>query len=241
MENQIMKELSMILHRGYSAYNVFDDWLDLMLYALQRDDLHYLEIVRRYRNNQPKGEREIDYFSNAFGLLLKQMKETNEETLSEIYRQWKLGDKYSGQIFTPKHIASAIAQMLQPSGHILDPACGAGILLVESIKIMTNEQLDNALFFGQDIDPTCVKMCALNLLFFNVNGYVIQGNTLAMECDKVYQTRRSYMGGSVRELKERELQIFKDKFIGMVKNEPRLHETKPITISAKKIEQLKLV
>jgi type I restriction-modification system DNA methylase subunit len=207
---EILKQLECILSRGYSSSTIFNDWLDLMIYALQRDDEHYLEIVKKYRNDQPQGKREIDHFCYAFGLLTKHMQKTNDEVLGEVYMEWNMANRYRGQFFTPKHIAGFMAKCLSPKGEkILDPCCGSGIMLVESIKTMTNCDLDNAVFYGQDIDLTCVKMCALNLLFFNVHGFVIWGDTLLMECNKVYQTNRSYLGGSIRELQGEEFETFK--------------------------------
>jgi hypothetical protein len=91
-------------------------------------------------------------------------------------------------------------------------------MLVEAIKSMKQENIDQSAFFGQDVDLTCVKMCALNLLFFNVDGYVVWGNSLTMECTKVYQTRRTYEGGVIRELKDEDLEKFKSWYGVMCKN-----------------------
>jgi len=212
----ILKCLEAILRHGYSSFTIFNDWLDLMLYALQQDDEHYLEIVKEYKNDQPNGNREIDYFCKAFALLQIRMKETNDDVLGEIYMQWNMSNKYRGQFFTPKHIASFMAKCLNPQGKIIDPCCGSGIMLVESLKTMTNGALDQATFYGQDIDLTCVKMCALNLLFFNVNGYVVWGDSLLMECKKVYQTNRSYLGGSIREVTGDILESFKRVYVPAV-------------------------
>jgi hypothetical protein len=93
---EILKELEAILHRGYSSYDVFNDWIDLMLYALMRDDQNYLKIVHRYKNTEKQGNREIDYFCNAFGLLLKSMEQSNEELLGELYMEWNMSNKYKG-------------------------------------------------------------------------------------------------------------------------------------------------
>ena len=215
---EILAQLEAILRLGYSSYSVFEDWLDLMLYALQRADPHYLEIVRKYKNDQPQDKREIDYFCKAFALLQIEMQKTNEDVLGELYMEWNMSNKYRGQFFTPKHVASMMAHIVAPTGgNILDPCCGSGVMLVEAIKTMTNEQLDNACICGQDIDLSCVKMCALNLLFFNVSGYVVWGDTLAMQCNKVFETRRSYLGGSIRELTGEQFSTFKENYAGMVK------------------------
>jgi type I restriction-modification system DNA methylase subunit len=195
----ILKQLEAVTHRGYNAHQVFDDWIGLMFYALQRNDEEYLKIVRRYRNERPKGEREIDHFCNAFGLLMKKMSETNQELLGEIYMQWEVANKYTGQFFTPWHVAEFMARILNQKGgeSIYEPACGSGVMLIAACKTMTNEQLDKAVFVGQDIDFTCVMMCALNLTFFNLNGYAIWGNTLAGERQRIFRTVRSYLGGSL--------------------------------------------
>jgi type I restriction-modification system DNA methylase subunit len=214
---EILQQLENILRQGYSPFTIFNDWLDLMLFALQRDDEHYLEIVRRYKNDQTEGEREIDYFCKAFALLQIEMQKTNDDILGQVYMEWNQSTKLRGQFFTPKHIASMMAKMLNPKGRILDPCCGSGVLLIEAIKTMDNEALDNSVLVGQDIDLTCVKMCALNLMFFNVNGYVIWGDSLLLECKKVYQTARSYVGGSISELTGDLCESFKNSYIPAVK------------------------
>jgi len=213
----ILEALESILRHGYNSYDILNDWLDLMLYALQGDDPHYLEIVRKYKNDRPKGEREIDYFCKAFALLQLEMQKTNDDVLGQIYMEWNMSNKYRGQFFTPKHVASMMATMLNPKGRVLDPCCGSGVMLVEAIKVMDNVTINDSSFYGQDIDITCVKMCALNLLFFNVNGYVIWGDSLLLECKKVYETRRSFLGGSIRELTADALEAFIQSYIPAVK------------------------
>lgn len=213
---KILDCLLMITCCGYNSHNVFNDWLDLMLYALQREDPPYLEIVRKYKNDKPNGEREIDYFCKAFAELQIEMQKTNEDVLGTAYMEWNMSNKYRGQFFTPKHVASMMASITNPHGRVLDPCCGSGVMLVETIKVMNNETLDSSSFYAQDIDLTCVKMCALNLLFFNVNGFVVWGNSLLMECNKVYQTSRSYLGGSIRELKGDDLETFKREYVPAV-------------------------
>ena len=88
--NDILKELQFITRRGYSPWNVFDDWLSLMVYALMRNDEEYLKIVGRYKNDREQGDREIDHFKDALDLRMKYMSETNEEALGYLYEQWDI-------------------------------------------------------------------------------------------------------------------------------------------------------
>jgi len=210
---EILQSLQAILARGYNTYDVFNDWLDLMIYALQRDDDHYLEIVRKYKNDKNVGEREIDYFCKAFAQLQIEMQKTNNDVLGEVYMEWNMSNKYRGQFFTPKHVAAMMATMLNPKGKVLDPCCGSGVLLVEALKTMDSVTLDSSLLCGQDVDLTCVKMCALNLMFFNTNGYVVWGDSLMLECRKVYKTSRSIIGGSIQELTGEAFESFKQSYI----------------------------
>nr|WP_170097815.1 hypothetical protein [Haloarcula argentinensis] len=47
--NEIVETLEQIRQRGHSTHTVFRDWVNLMLFALQRRDDPYLEIVDDYR------------------------------------------------------------------------------------------------------------------------------------------------------------------------------------------------
>ena len=227
--SEILNQLDKILRHGYSPFPVFNDWLDLMIFALERDDPRYLEVVRKYKNDQAVGEREIDHYCKAFAMLQIEMQKTNNDVLGEVYMEWNQSNKFRGQFFTPRHVASAMASMLQPKGKILDPCCGSGVLLVEAIKTMNYETLDKAVFVGQDIDLTCVKMCALNLMFFNVNGYVVWGDSLLMEYKRVYETLRSPLGGSIRELRGEVLVKFKNAYIPAIKETFKNDMTKQLT------------
>jgi type I restriction-modification system DNA methylase subunit len=192
-----------------------------MIYALTRNDQKYLEIVKRYRNEGKPGKREIDHFKNAFHSLMAGMAETNKEILGQIYMDWNISNKYSGQFFTPSHIARMMAAILPSQGSILDPTCGAGVMLIAAAKTMTYEQANQAFFVGQDLDPTCVKMCALNLAFFNLNGHALQGNTLALEVNYGFRTIRSPFGGTIRELTQEEIERIKPVIRRTIESQPK--------------------
>lgn len=56
--NTIRKNLEAVIRKGYQPHKVYEDWIGLMFHAFQRDDAHYLEIMRQYRNDAPHGQRE---------------------------------------------------------------------------------------------------------------------------------------------------------------------------------------
>jgi len=96
---EILKHLEKLTRRGHSHYRVFEDWLDLALYAFMGNDEEYLKIVGRYNNSYEAGNRDIDHFANALAELMLQMRKTNEELLGEIYMQWNNANKHIGQFF----------------------------------------------------------------------------------------------------------------------------------------------
>lgn len=224
---EIMKHLEAITAKGHRPQQVFDDWVHLMVYALMRDDKQYLEVMKRYRNDSslaPQGERagvrggsegkrEADHFAVAFGLLMQRMALTNDELLGEIYETWELQNKYTGQYFTPWPVCELMARMTGapgPGQSVQDPCCGSGRLLIATCKITDARALDTITFIGQDVDETCVMMCALNFTFFNLNGFVYLGNSLGVTIRRAFQTRRSWMGGSIREIEPPAVQEVKE-------------------------------
>jgi hypothetical protein len=78
----------------------------------------------------------------------------------------------------------------------------------------------NAVFVGQDKDPLCAKMTALNLCFFNVDGYAIYGDSLKLEYNRVWQTAQSALGGSVCELDQVDIEEFHVQIMEMFESEP---------------------
>lgn len=195
---------------GYSRHKVYADWLDLMTYALQRDDDNYLEIVDRYDNDRKKGEREIDHFTRAFGLLQKGMAETNHDLLGVVYEEMGHSSDAFGQHFTPHNLSDAMAEMSiddvdedrDEPYRIQDPASGSGRMLISAAKVLPDGV--DAEFYGVDKDSTCAKMTALNLCFFNLDGYAVQGDSLTLDYRRAWSTHGTLIGGEIYELEEDE-------------------------------------
>lgn len=217
--SEIITQLERLTRDGHSPFAIFADWLSIMIASLSGDEDEYASIVRKYRSPEPQDSRGLGYFCKAFASLMLEMKKSNCDVLGDVYMQWNMSNKLRGQFFTPAHIASFMAQFVNPlGGKILDPACGSGVMLVESIKLMNQEQLESAVFFGQDIDFLCAQITALNLCFFNVSGYAIHGDTLSLECKTVFETSRSVYGGSIRQLRGNDHEEFKERYVSMVKH-----------------------
>jgi hypothetical protein len=197
----VIDTLDQIHQYGHSRYDVFTDWLDLMLYSLQRRDDPYLDIVNQYDEDRPHGERAPDLYSKAFGQLQQGMAAKIADLLGVIYKTMGHDSDAFGQYFTPHNVSEMKAEMVLGSADdedvdsVADPACGSGRLLVSAAK-----RQPDALYYGADKDGTCARMTALNLLFFNVDGYAVHADSLTQDHYAGWQTRQTPFGGAIREL-----------------------------------------
>ncbi|WP_135306022.1 N-6 DNA methylase [Haloarcula amylovorans] len=224
----IVAMLDQIRQRGHSDHTVFEDWVDLMLYALQRRDDPYRDIVDRYRDradmDQPDGQRSGDLFSKAFGQLQDRMAATDADVLGSVYEEYGMGSDAFGQHFTLHSVCEMLVELTDVVDEsrdnqrptITDPACGSGRML-----LMAGRKQPEALFVGQDKDPLCAKMTALNCCFFNLDAYVIQGDSLTVEYQRAWRTSFSSLGGTVRELDEDEVAALRDAMTGAEETPPR--------------------
>ncbi len=82
-----------------------------------------------------------------------------------------------GQFFTPEALCDLMAQMNNVSGVTNDPTSGSARTILAGHYVA--KQLGNE-FYGvaNDIDGTCAKMSAINMLFHHIEGEITCGNGL---------------------------------------------------------------
>lgn len=194
----IWAKLELITSHGYARDKVFHDWIDLILnsllampYKMQGEyNDRYLEIIGRYNNDKPKGQRPADYFAEAWGMLFAQTTEKKTDILGNIYEQ-EITFGEHGQFFTPMHICEAMAQMTgepKDGDRVSDPCCGSGRMLIASAKLNPRAE-----FHGKDLDQRCAKMCVINFWLFGMVGYVEWGNSLTFDWERRWAIDHSGM------------------------------------------------
>lgn len=102
---------------------------------------------------------------------------------------------HNGQYFTPEHICDFMNQIiasdeLQEKKKVLDPACGSGRMLLSAAKMNRN-----LLFYGADLDITCVQMAVINMLMNSLTGEISQMNSLSNEYFRGYKFGVRNIGG----------------------------------------------
>jgi hypothetical protein len=157
-----------------------------------------LKLVSKYPENKTGeiGSRPADYFAKAWGSLLKETWQSQEDVLGEIFMN-KISFGEHGQFFTPFNIADMMTKLLhsteemKPGEKVCDPACGSGRFFISYSRL--NKE---AHYYGVDLSPECAKMTALNMWVFDLDADIYHGDSLTMKYFRVWKVRR---GGYIYE------------------------------------------
>lgn len=185
----VWKHLETVAMRSHhNTRRAFEDFIGMAVCTLAGGAMEseYLEIAKHYHGQQAQnGGRAIDAFPFAFGALIEGMETTGQDILGDLFQGGVTGGE-NGQFFTPEAICNLMAQMqIEPDmlgKKIHDPACGSGRTLLAAAKIARHNE-----FSGCDVDIRCVHMTALNLALRGLRGFVVWGNSLTLETQRVYR------------------------------------------------------
>lgn len=89
--------------------------------------------------------------------------------------------KRGGEFYTPRSIVRVLVEILEPyeNARVLDPACGSGGMFVQSSAFLKERHKDPSriAIFGQESNPTTLRLCKMNLAIRGIFGQVKHGNT----------------------------------------------------------------
>lgn len=108
-----------------------------------------------------------------------------KDLLGEVY-QYFLGQfadaegKKGGQFYTPDSIVKLLVEMLEPyNGRVYDGCCGSGGMFVQSEKFVINHQgnIKDLSIFGQESNPTTLRLAKMNLAIRGIDAKLELGDT----------------------------------------------------------------
>lgn len=128
----IIRSLEGILSSGSGASQIFDDFLDMTHTALEAVPTHLRSAIKNQTlaADTPEGEKLFarlrerykskiywDHFANAFYTLLESTDGDSEtiawdDTIGQVYMEWGISNKHTGQFFTPFILAQMMASMM---------------------------------------------------------------------------------------------------------------------------------
>lgn len=181
---------------SYAPYNIFSDWIELSALAIQnsccvihnelwrkREQL-YIDTAKKYT------EQELEKFAKMFILLGDALTENMTDVLGEIYMESGMGNKYTGQFFTPFNLSELCARItvdkLMQSydggmATLHEPSCGGGGMIIAACKVLHEAGFDfqrRLNVVAQDLDWKGVYMTYLQLSLIGCRALVVQGDTL---------------------------------------------------------------
>lgn len=124
----------------------------------------------------------VDLISN---IGFNQPGHTSKDLLGRVY-EYFLGQfadaegKKGGQFYTPESIVRLLVEMLEPyKGRIYDGCCGSGGMFVQSEKFIEAHggRLDDLSVFGQESNPTTLRLCKMNLAIRGIEANIQLGDT----------------------------------------------------------------
>ena len=167
--------------------SMISNTIDLAPYRKEREQL-YLTTIKSYR------PEEVEMLEKVFALIVDALEEDPfQDCLGTIYMELGIGNKNTGQFFTPYHLSRLMAQTaitkeiveheLKAKGYITfnEPTCGAGANLIAACSVLHEMGINyqtKAFFVAQDIDSTVARMCYIQLSLLGCAGYVRIGDTL---------------------------------------------------------------
>jgi ribosomal protein L11 methylase PrmA len=182
-----------LTHYKYDKFRVFDDFLTMSVCAFHPVNIQslgqekdadneklYMDTIARY---DKEFVREMAAMLPLYMIFVHQ--NPFVDGLGDVYMEY-LSNKYKGQFFTPTDICRMMAVTTIVTGdkhkRVLDPAVGSGRMILAAAEIAPQN-----LFFGNDIDLTCVKMCLLNCYLNGLSAEICWGDSIAMDYWKVWR------------------------------------------------------
>ena len=153
-----------------------------------RIEQSYLSVIKKF------DEKEVACIVELYSLAVSALRQHKVDFIGQIYMDLEVHNKHNGEFFTPTIVAQmmaklqmdGIAELLERQGHITlqEPACGAGVMVIEAANVMREEKLDPSytlLFQAIDINRTCFNMAYFQLSVLGLAGEVVHGDSLRME------------------------------------------------------------
>jgi type I restriction-modification system DNA methylase subunit len=194
----------------YSAYQVFNDWIQIMAISIsnslfiihdkvwrEREDL-YINTMKKYSEKDQKKLQEM------FFMLIETLEEGIDDVLGDVYMKGEMGSSVLGQFFTPFHISYLTARAGTDIGTVKEseediilnePSCGGGGMIIATAKVLQEEGIDyqkRLRVIAQDLDWKGVYMSYVQLSLLGINAVCYQGDSLSDSIKSIPRRRRFY-------------------------------------------------
>lgn len=160
--------------------------------ALEREQ-RYLDIIKTYSPEQ------IWKISDIMGLVVLELSKEPQDVLGRVFMELELGNKWTGQVFTPLNLADLLATVafedeeIKEKGYmtVADPAVGGGVTIIGLVRAMIekgyNPQKQLLVICG-DLDIKAVHMTYIQLSLLGIPAIVKNQDALTLETKSIWYT-----------------------------------------------------
>ena len=175
-----------------SPYEVFCDWIKCSAISIQNacqihNDLWKKREEQYMQTIRPYGEHGLE-FGDMLGFLTMALENDISDILGQVYMEAELGNKSTGQFFSPFHISRMCAELSlrdqdgSQKVTLNEPSCGAGGMIIATAAVLKDRNVNYQLcldVIAQDLDWKAVYMCYVQLSLLGIRAVVVQGDTLS--------------------------------------------------------------
>lgn len=186
----------------HKRYKVFSDFLAVSSIAIQNSVLkckeledEYFKIIRSYE------KKDLLNFSTLLSFIVAGLESCTEDFLGSVYMDLELGNKDTGQFFTPFYVSELMSEVLlgdvadtiKTKGYVslCEPTAGAGGMIIAVAKNLRDKNYNpqtQMLAVCTDIDSDAAGMCYIQLSLLGIPAVVNTGNTLTNIITKTWYT-----------------------------------------------------
>lgn len=188
--------------RYHKRYKVFSDFLAVSSIAIHNSVLkckepeyEYFKIIRSYE------KKDLLNFSTLLSFIVAGLECCTEDFLGLVYMDPELGNKDTGQFFTPFYVSELMSEILlggvadtiKTKGYVslCEPTAGAGGMIIAVAKNLWDKNYNpqtQMLAVCTDIDSDAAGMCYIQLSLSGIPAVVNTGNTLTNIITKTWYT-----------------------------------------------------
>lgn len=152
------------------------------------------EEKERFQKLTDEDKRTLLAMLSCFGIITDNNGEGFKDALGDLFME-HVSHGNNGQFFTPEPLCQFMSlatgvDELKPGQSMCDPTCGSGRMLLAAAKIAAEKGNRNIWLYGSDLDLTCCKMAALNMLVNSMQGEIAHMNTITMDHYQSWHIRK---------------------------------------------------
>ncbi len=183
-------------------WQVYKDFLELISISISNvcdreqapgREKRYMDIKDSYNL------KELKQFSEIMALVALELEKEPQDVLGKIFMELELGNKWTGQVFTPLNLADLLSTIafddkeIKEKGYmtVTDPAVGGGVTIIGLVRAMIEQGYNpqkQLLVICGDLDIKAVHMTYIQLSLLGIPAIVKNQDALTLETMSIWYT-----------------------------------------------------